>query len=168
MITPDNDAMARSSVLGPSVILVISLVFMVVVAALGVVGWRLAERHRSLHFTIIFHDAKGLRTGQDVVYGRRRIGEIRDVQLLSDGRVAVSAAIEPEYKAYVYQEAVFIIERMSLLDMSGESKLEMKDALGPRTPIQQGAVIRGTDSIFDELLKGVVDILRQVAEAPAK
>jgi len=132
-------------------LVLIALVVAVVAAALGIFGWKFAERHRNLDFTLVFDNAKNVHEGQFVVYNGVRIGTVTEVRLReNDNKAAVSVSIDAEHRAKVYGEAVFIVESPTLLNVSGEKQVTMKDIGNSRTPIVKGAVVQGTNSVFEE------------------
>lgn len=131
-------------------LVLIALVAVVAAAGIGIFGWKFAERHRSLDFTIVFDDAKNLREGQFVVYNGVRIGTVTDVRLGDDRKVTVAVAIDPEHRAKVYSEAIYTIESPTLINVSGEKQVTMKDVGAARTRIEKGAMIQGTNGFLDE------------------
>lgn len=142
----------------------IVLIAVVAAAGLGIVGWKFMKRHEALEFTLLFDDAKTLHPGQFVIYNGVRIGEVTSVELGDDRKVAVAVSIQPEHRAKVYQEAVFVIERPSFTDISGERQITMKDTSGAHTTIQQGAMINGSNTLWDEMTKRAKGILSNATQ----
>lgn len=133
-------------------------VFVVVLAALaigavGIFGWGMFMRHRSLAFTVVFDNAKGLRPGQFVIYNGVRIGEVVSVDLGTDNKVHVAVTIDPNHEQTVYREAIFKIESPRIINVNGEMQLTMSDGNGGHSPIQRGDVLVGTNGFLDELMK---------------
>lgn len=134
-----------------------SFTWIVVLIVLGVVAggsfFLYRNHYGPLNFTLMFKDAKQLRPGQFVVYRGVRIGAVKSVDLDGPDNVRVRVEIEQEHAKLVYQEAVFKIEKPKLLDISGEMQVTVSDSGSTHTPITEGAVLRGQEGFFDELVK---------------
>ncbi len=138
-------------------LVLIALVAIVATAGIGIFGWKFAERHRSFDFTLVFEDAKNLHEGQFVVYNGVRIGNVTDVRLGDDRKIAVTVAIDPEHRDKVYSEAIFVIESPTLLNVSGEKQVTMKDIGTARTKIDAASIVRGTNGMFEEWTRRAQD-----------
>lgn len=132
-------------------VVLVTLIVAVAVAGVGIFGWKFAERHGSLEFTLIFDDAKNVHEGQFVMYNGVRIGTVTGVRLGEDNKAAVSVAIDSEHRSKVYSEAIFVIESPTLINVSGEKQVTMKDVGTSRTRVQPGAVLEGTNGTIDQL-----------------
>ncbi len=106
---------------------------------------RQEEGPTELHFTLTFKDAQQLRPGQFFLYKGVRIGQATSVTLDGSGVVKVSMTVDETHREQVYREATFTIEKLSLLNPSGEHQIVMTDGGDTHTPIEEGAVIAGSE-----------------------
>jgi len=118
-----------------------------------------------LEFTVTFEDAQGLQPGQFVVYNGIRVGEVREVDLDASGRVVVLVRAYDKYRDALYREAEFVIEKPGgMIDVSGERQITVNDRSRPRTPIENGDVIEGTDGWVDSALGRLGDLVQGAGE----
>ena len=125
------------------------------VAALVAVlaGLGCTEEKPPLEFTITYQNAKGLETGQHVVYNGVPIGTVQEVKLTEAGTVAARVLIQEEHEPRVYREAEYIIKkRGGITDLTGERQIVMNDRnVKEKTPVQPGDIIKGTEGWTDQL-----------------
>lgn len=108
---------------------------------------------RSLDFTITYREARGLRPEQPIVYKGLVVGKVRAVDLEPGGTVLVRCRIDPQYRAALYREARFSIEKTGgFLDTSGDRQIVVTDAGSVRTPLQPDDVLAGSEGFLDHLL----------------
>ena len=118
--------------------------------------------NKDLPFIVTFKDAHNLKVGQKLLYNGVTIGEVTGVDLDESGTVKVAVKVPKEHKKRVYKEAKFKVESAGgLVNMSGEKVLAVKDRDGPRTPIQPGDIIKGTDSILDDITETIEQYARK-------
>ena len=121
-----------------------------------------------LRFTVTFQDARGLETGDDVVYKGVRIGEVTSVSVDDKGLVQVGVRVEKAHKPAVYREAHFEIESTGGTGMlTGSMQLTMKDRpeAGGRTSVASGEVVRGSEGSIDRAVERLKEAWRDAAEA---
>jgi hypothetical protein len=140
------------------------LVLILVVSTLAFLRCNgIEEEPAELHFIVTFKDAKGLRPGQFLVYKGVRIGEITAIDL--DGpNVKVSLTADENYRLQIYREAKFTIEKLSLINPTGEHQVVMSDSGDVRTPVVEATVIAGSDGWLGD----VTDSLREAAASTAR
>lgn len=136
------------------------LTLILVCAALGC-----SNGEGPLEFTVTFEDARGLQPGQFVVYNGIRVGEVREVDLDASGRVVVLVRAYDKYRQALYREAEFVIEKPGgVIDVSGERQITVNDRSRPRTPIESGDIIEGTDSWVDSAFGRLGDLVQGAGE----
>jgi len=101
---------------------------------------------RGLHFTLSYQHAHGLQAEAPVTYKGLTIGRVKEVRLDPGGAVLADVRIEPRFKATVYREADYVIER----GPQGARLVAVKDVEGPRTPLQPDEVIQGKETLGDQ------------------
>lgn len=122
------------------------------VVALSLAAFLLLEASgcgkKDLTFTVTFGAADNLRAGQKVTYKGVPIGEVTGVDLAPGGEVKVGVRIPDKNKAHVYKEAEFEVENAAgMANVGGEKVLEVSDRGSRRTPIKEGDIIKGVDSL---------------------
>lgn len=141
------------------------VVLMLVIAALLFVGSGCGHPKKDLEFTVTFKDAKGLEPGQFLTYKGIRIGEVKDVALDPSMRIKTNVRVSHEYRTAVYREARFNIEKSGgVTDLSGEKQITMEDQEGPRTAIQPGDVIEGSEGWWNEVWEAAKRLGTKVEE----
>lgn len=105
---------------------------------------------RSLRFTALFSEGKGLKIGDKVHMSGVAIGEVDHIELSRSGdRVAVRLKITPEHREKVLANAIAYIADPTLPNVSGQKVVEIYNDSTPSGPMQNQATIDGKDSIFE-------------------
>jgi len=105
---------------------------------------------RSLRFTALFSEGKGLKVGDKVHMSGVAIGEVDHIELSRSGdRVAVRVKITPEHREKVLANAIAYIADPTLPNVSGQKVVEIYNGSTPSGPMQNQATIDGKDSIFE-------------------
>ena len=97
-----------------------------------------------LQFVVTFKDANNLRPGQSLIYKGVKIGHVTAVDLAGDA-VKVNLTVDENHRTVVYKEAKFTIEKLSLINPTGEHQVVMSDMGNIRTPMEEGTVIVGSE-----------------------
>jgi hypothetical protein len=110
---------------------------------------------QKLHFTLVFQDAKGLRSGQLVVKDGHRIGTVTKVQTVSDkeARVEVEISSDPKNKIALFREDRYSIDAPGgALDFSGKRQVTITNShSSQRIPVEPGDVISGEEGMLANL-----------------
>ncbi|MFU8857812.1 MAG: hypothetical protein ACNA8S_12520 [Deferrisomatales bacterium] len=128
----------------------------------------LAGCGRDLRFTVTFEDARGLRPGDDVVWGENPIGRVRDVRYIPAGAFEVKAVVEERFRTAVTDQGRFLVSDRP--DGPGR-RLELVSLGKGGGPLESGAVVRGSTpaELFGELMghqvRDFFDRLRQLPES---
>jgi ABC-type transporter Mla subunit MlaD len=122
------------------------------------------EEPTELHFIVTFKDAKGLRPGQFLVYKGVRIGEVSAVDLDGAG-VNVNLTVGETYRAQVYKEATFTIEKLTIINPTGEHQVVMADSGKVRTPVEEGTTIVGSEGWLSSVTESLKDAASSAARA---
>jgi hypothetical protein len=111
------------------------LLILIVVAILVWVGARFLVHRGEVKATVVFHDARGLRKGDQVMEGTDRIGRITSVSRL-DGDAAVSFRIDRAHARSVVTDSFFTIN---------EHALVVSNTFAIGKPIADGAILRARE-----------------------
>jgi ABC-type transporter Mla subunit MlaD len=125
------------------------------------------EEPTELRFTLTFKDAQDLRPGQFVLYRGGRIGKVDAVDVDASG-VKVNVTIDEAHRALVYKEANFTIEKLSMINPTGEHKVVMTDRGDVKTPVEEGTVIAGSEGWVTTVTDSVKDAANSAANAAAQ
>lgn len=109
-----------------------------------------------LQFIVTFKDANNLRPGQSLIYKGVRIGHVAAVDLAGDA-VNVKLVVDENRRTVVYKEAKFSIEKVSLINATGEHQVVMSDTGNIRTPMEAGTVIVGSEGWLSDAANRVKD-----------
>lgn len=105
---------------------------------------------RSLRFTALFSEGKGLKVGDKVHMSGVAIGEVDHIELSRSGdRVAVRVKITPEHREKILANAIAYIADPTLPNVSGQKVVEIYNDSTPSGPMQNQATIDGKDNIFE-------------------
>jgi hypothetical protein len=104
---------------------------------------------RDTTFTLVFHDADGLRQGQFLVLKGVRVGEVAATEL-ANGQAQVEARVYRKYVNAVCAESGFLIEKPGgFMDSSGDRQITVTPGAERCTPIKAGAILQGQDSVLE-------------------
>lgn len=117
-----------------------------------------------LNFTLTFKKANGLRPGQFLTYKGVRIGEVTSVDIDATGVVAVGVLVEAKYRAQVCKEATFKIEKLSMINPTGEHQVTMSVSSTTLTPVENGMIIAGTEGWIDQAIDRGKSITKTAVE----
>ena len=146
---------------------IVYVLILLSVAVLRCGGLEEPEPPTELRFVLTFKDANGLRPGQFVIYRGVRIGEVTAVDL-KDSMVRVNIIVNEKYRDQIYQEATFTIEKLSVINPTGEHQVTMSDKGNVRTPVMEGSVLAGTEGWFDRVAGSLRDAATSAADATAR
>ncbi|MBN2371283.1 MAG: MCE family protein [Vicinamibacteria bacterium] len=119
-----------------------------------------------LTFTIVFKDARGLVSGDPVVYRGVKIGAVRSVDVANDGPARVSVLIQNMHREAVYREARFVIEEAGERGVRENGRqITIKDRRGERTRVEDGDVIEGSEAGLSEILRSLEDAGKNALDA---
>ncbi len=108
----------------------------------------IAHNANTLHITIVFKDAKGLKAGDSVQISGVDIGVVKWVELVQSGKVEVKVEIHPEHTELVRQGDTAIISNVVFPNVSGQKILELINSYSsPRMPgMKSNETIKGMNS----------------------
>lgn len=105
---------------------------------------------RSLRYTALFSEGKGLRVGDRVQLRGVDIGEVDHVEnSAADDQVAVRLRIFPDYRDRVLANSTAFIAASAMPNDSGQMIVEVLNSTTPAPPMQNQAVIEGKDNLFE-------------------
>lgn len=139
--------MSREKKIGLVVLTVLGVVVLFGLTAL------ISHQHRSLNYTILFEDAKGLSPGDRVQMNGVNIGVVEQVVLGDPSeKVRVGVQIDPEHAEKIQAHSTAIIRGVSMVNVSGQHDIEVinaPDTDSKTPPMKDDTVVEGQDSLLE-------------------
>lgn len=130
----------------------LGILIAVALVALIIVGIFAAHEARSLKYTIVFSDAKGLQVGDRVQLNGFDIGIVKKIELFQNPtRVEVSVRIDPEHADKIRSDSTARIRNISIPNVSGQMIVEIinPESEAPADKMKDGTVVQGLDSMIE-------------------
>lgn len=99
----------------------------------------------ALDFTILFDEVKGLKKGDEVIWNKKEIGDVRDITYLETGKFEVDVKIMKDFEKAITDRAEFCIA--SHPSIANKRVIEMILIEEGGKPIQKGSIIQGSTKI---------------------
>ncbi len=144
-------------------------------AVLVIAAIVLAHQVRSLSYTIVFKDARGLQPGDKVQLNGVDVGAVRSVDLVSSQPpvVEVQVRIAPNHAEKVRADSTAAIESVSIPNVSAQKTVAIYNPPDSTAPaMESGARVEGLDDILDlqvwklrHRLGGATEAIREGADS---
>lgn len=120
--------------------------------ALVIMGILAAHEARSLKYTAVFEDAKGLQVGDRVQLNGVDIGVVKNLELFQNPpRIEVLVRIDPDHALKVRSDSTARIRNIAFPNVSGQMIVEVlnSESKPPAPEMADGAVIHGVNSLLE-------------------
>jgi paraquat-inducible protein B len=141
----------------------IGIIILAILIIAGAMYW-FGFHTRGLEISIVFDKANGISKGSKLMDQGVPVGEVKKVQVIDGGRVAVSARIYKEYKDRINSSSVFIIEGANLGSKPDEKQITVEVLKDNAPPFSRGARVDGYSSRAQFFVRAGEKILEDVYE----